>query len=180
MLTTKIIPGYYSRRSYFVGPKPHGFPEALQGIQALLLRSPLAPLWLPLAPFGVPLAPFWLPLVPFWHHRAHFWLPLAHFWLTFGVFWLTFIVSWSLFSYFYVFSSKMSCEIVFLHNFCSIFDFYVVLQPFSVRTLSGPGAELLPQATEIRPRAEGTLGVLRLGLVLHSILHFIFLEFILL
>ena len=45
----------------------------------------------------------------------------------------------------------MSCEIVFLHNFYSIFDFYVVLQPSSVRTLSslGPGAELLPQATEI-------------------------------
>ena len=116
---------------------------------------PFGSLWLPfgslLAPFWLPLAPFWLPWVSFWHHWAYFWLPLAHFWLTFGVLWLTFIVSWSLFPYFYVFSTKMSCKIQFLHNFNSIFDFCVVSQPFSVRTLSslGPRAELLPQATEI-------------------------------
>ena len=53
----------------------------------------------------------WKIIVPFWHHWAYFWLPLAHFWLTFGVLWLTFTVSWSLFPYFYVFSTKMSCKI---------------------------------------------------------------------
>ena len=37
-----------------------------------------------------------------------------------------------------------------------ILQFVLVLQPFSVRTLSslGPGAELLPQATEIDPKIE--------------------------
>ena len=77
----------------------------------------LAPFWCPLAPFWLRLAPFWLPLALFWLPLAPFRLPLAHFWLTFGVFWLTFIVSWSLFPYFYVFSTKMSCEIICLHNF---------------------------------------------------------------
>ena len=84
---------------------------------------PFALFWLPFGALGLhfgalglPLAPFWLPLVHFWFPLAHFWLPLAHFWLTFGVFWLTFTVSWSLFSYFYVFSTKMTCKIIFLYN----------------------------------------------------------------
>ena len=85
-----------------------------------------------LAPFWLPWAPFCLPWAPFWHPWAHFWHPWAHFWLTFSIFWLTFTVSWSLFSYFYIFSIKMSCELVFLHNFYSIFDFYVVLQTTTV------------------------------------------------
>ena len=100
-----------------------------------------APFWLPLAPFWLPLAAFWRHLVSFWHPLAHFWLILTSFWLTFDVFWLTFSVSWSLFSHFYVFSIKMSCELVFLHNFYSIFDFYVVLQTTTVLR-SSPAAFL--------------------------------------
>ena len=93
--------------------------------------SPLGSL---LAPFWLPLAHFWLPLAHFWPPLAHFWLPLAPFWLTFGFPWLTFgalcftfahpgihfltfAVSCPHFSYFFEFSTKISCKILVLNNF---------------------------------------------------------------
>ena len=71
------------------------------------------PFWLPLVPFGLPLAHFWLPLAHFWLTLAHFWFTLPPFWLTFATLWLILAVSWSHLLYFYVFSMKMSCKIVF-------------------------------------------------------------------
>ena len=114
--------------------------------------------------FGSLWAPFWRPL-------AHFGVPLAHFWLTFGALWFTFAhlgvhfltlaVSWPLFLYFSVFSSKISCKIIFLNNSHRksilnqsnrIFPKSAERTPTeSISSLvthpQGPGAEHLPLAT---------------------------------
>ena len=91
------------------------------------------------------LAHFWLPLAHFWPPLAHFWLPLAPFWFTFGSLWLPFgsllvslgsllvpfaslllaqgsiislfAISCPHFSYFFKFSTKISCKILVLNNF---------------------------------------------------------------
>ena len=145
---------------------------------------------------------FCRPLTHFWLPWAHFWHPWAHFWLTFSIFWLTFTLSWSLFPYFYVFSIKMSCEIIFLHNFYPILhNSYPILEIFfcfanhscstpaallqrscsspavsnfrffccfanhytshtigCTPTSLGPGAEPLPQATEIHAKSMKSRG----------------------
>ena len=122
--------------------------------------------------FGRPLAHLWLPF------RSP-WLPFGSLWLTFGSLWLTFgslclpvgslLVSFGsllvspgfIFSYFCVFSLKMSCKIVFYVFFI---EKYILSQPNRtfpkraertpkestsslVTSPKGPRAERLPQAT---------------------------------
>ena len=84
---------------------------------------PLAHHWLP---FGSPWPPFgslWFPFGSLWLPFGSLWLPFGlllvpfgSLLLTRGVHFLTFAVSWPLFWYFSIFSSKISCKIIFLNN----------------------------------------------------------------
>ena len=122
-----------------------------------------APFWLPLVPFWLPFGSLWLPfgslwltfasLPPFWLPLAPVWFTLLPRWLTFGVLWLTFGVSWLHFSYFCLFSLKMSCKIICFMYF-SLKSTFSVNQIALSRSTSSlvtspqePAAEHLPQAT---------------------------------
>ena len=128
--------------------------------------------------FGRPLAHFWLPLAHFWRPLAPFWLPLAPLWLPFGSLlvpfgsllvalgsllvtlaldFLTFGASWCHFLYFYIFSIKTLCKLIFLGKCPLKFRFFWLLEALSAkspRTIPGtlsfvphlprPGAGILP------------------------------------
>ena len=70
-------------------------------------RSLLAPFWRPLAPFGLPLASFWLPF-------GSLLVPLGELSLAFELNFLIFGISMRIFTYFYIFSMKILCKIIFL------------------------------------------------------------------
>ena len=102
------------------------------GAPVLPFGLTLAPLWLQLGSFGALLAPLWALLAPFWWPCGSSWGPFSRFWFHFGF--LGFIL-------------VTFGEIL---TFCNLF---LLVCSLSVRTLSslGPGAELLPLATEFAP-----------------------------
>ena len=115
--------------------------------------SPLGSLW----------APFWLPLAPFWHPLAHFWRPLAPFWLPFrflfapfGLHFLILVDFGSLLALFGSLSPTFSNLFnTFSEPICKknvkLIHAFSLLQIFAYIYLCRPGADILPQATEIRP-----------------------------
>ena len=93
-----------------------GRPLAHFGLPFGSLWLPFGSLWLPFASVLLTFPPLGATLSYFWCLPATLpprWLTLPRRWLTFGVLWLTFGLLSSFFIFFYVFSMKMSCKIVF-------------------------------------------------------------------
>ena len=110
----------------------------------------------PLAPFGLILVPFWLKLGPFWHPLGSFWCPFGSNWVPFGAMSGQILVILHPRGFVLArFGRNSSFKAVFCKKIHLHWPWHQICCKFFACKLSslGPGAELLPQATEIDQKA---------------------------